>query len=51
MYIKVYSGFKQVWTVTRKIKGGTMKTSYQEFATTQDSMLSKGSKRGIRIQF
>ena len=31
MYIKVYSGFKQVWTVTRNIKGGTMKTSYHDW--------------------
>ena len=31
MYIKVYSSFKQLWTVTRNIKGGTMKTSYQDW--------------------
>ena len=51
MYIKVYSVFKQVWTITRKIKGGTMKTSYQDYATSQYSVLSKGNKRGTRIQF
>ena len=51
MYIKVYSGFKQFWTVMRHIKGGTMKTSYQDCATSQDSTLSKGNKRGIGIQF
>ena len=51
MYIKVYSGFKQFRTVTRQIKGGTMKTSYQDYATNQDSTLSKGNKRGTEIQF
>ena len=35
MYINVYSGFKQVWTVTRHIKGGTMKTSYQDWVIKQ----------------
>ena len=51
MYIKVYSGFKQFFTFTRNIKGGTMKTSYQYCATNQDSMLSKGNKRGNVIWF
>ena len=31
MYIKVYSCFKQLCRVTRNIKGGTMKTSYQDW--------------------
>ena len=51
MYIKVYSVFKQVWTITRKIKGGTMKTSYQDYATNQDSVLSKGNKTSTRTWF
>ena len=51
MYIKLYSVFKQFWTVTRQIKGGTMKTSYQDCATSQDSVLSKGNKTGTRIWF
>ena len=51
MYIKVYSGFKQVCTVTRQIKGGTMKTSYQDYATNQDSVLSKGNKTSTRTWF
>ena len=31
MYINLFSGFKQFWTFTRHIKGGTMKTSYQDW--------------------
>ena len=46
MYIKVYSCFKQVYIVKMNIKSGTMKTSYEDCATSQNSTLSKGNKRG-----
>ena len=49
MYIKLYSGFKQFFIVTRNIKGGTMKTWYQDSATSQTSVISKGKNRGTRI--
>ena len=51
MYRNVYLCYKQVWTITRNIKGGTMKTSYQDYATSQDSTLSKGNKNGTGFWF
>ena len=51
MYINFYSGFKQVFTITRNIKGWTMKTSYWDCATSQDSMLSTCNKESLKFGF